>query len=68
LAKAYIVLKKGEPATDKEIIDFVRERIAKHKAPRLVEFVDNMPMGPIGNILKRGLRGHKDGKMRVTPL
>ena len=57
MAKAYIVLKKGELSTDKEIIDFVKEPIAKYKVPRLVEFVDTMPMGPIGKILKRELRG-----------
>lgn len=56
LAKAYIVLKKGETATEKEIIDYVRSRIAKFKAPRLVEFVESLPQGPTGKILKRELR------------
>jgi long-chain acyl-CoA synthetase len=56
LAKAFIVLKKGETATDGEIIQFVRERIAKYKAPRLVEFVESLPQGPTGKILKRELR------------
>jgi len=56
VAKAYIVLKKGETATEKEIIDYVRGRIAKFKAPRAVEFVDSLPQGPTGKILKRELR------------
>jgi long-chain acyl-CoA synthetase len=56
LAKAYIVLRKGETATEKEIIDYVRSRIAKFKAPRLVEFVESLPQGPTGKILKRELR------------
>lgn len=56
LAKAYIVLKKGQTATEKEIIDYVRTRIAKFKAPRLVEFVESLPQGPTGKILKRELR------------
>jgi long-chain acyl-CoA synthetase len=56
LAKAYIVLKEGEVATEEEIINFVRERIAKFKAPRMVEFVDSFPLGPTGKILKRTLR------------
>lgn len=56
LAKAFIVLKEGEEATEKEIIDFVRGRIAKFKAPRLVEFVDSLPQGPTGKLLKRKLR------------
>jgi len=56
IAKAYIVLKKGQTATEKEIIDYVRERIAKFKAPRKVEFVDSLPQGPTGKILKRVLK------------
>lgn len=61
LAKAFIVLKKGESATEEEIIQFVRERMAKYKAPRLVEFVESLPQGPTGKILKRELRD-KSGK------
>jgi long-chain acyl-CoA synthetase len=56
LAKAYIVLKKGATATEKEIINYVRERIAKYKAPKMVEFVDSLPQGPTGKILKKELR------------
>jgi long-chain acyl-CoA synthetase len=56
LAKAYIVLKKGEVATEEEIIQFTRQRIAKYKAPRSVEFVESLPQGPTGKILKRELR------------
>ncbi len=56
LPKAFIVLKKGVTCTESEIIDFVRSRIAKYKAPRIVEFVDSLPQGPSGKILKRELR------------
>jgi acyl-CoA synthetase (AMP-forming)/AMP-acid ligase II len=56
LARAYIVLKKGETATEQEIIDFARVKMAKFKAPRMVAFVDSLPQGPTGKILKRELR------------
>jgi long-chain acyl-CoA synthetase len=56
LAKAYIVLRQDMTATEKEIIDFVRSKIAKFKAPRAVEFIDALPQGPTGKILKRELR------------
>jgi len=56
LAKAYIVLKEGMQATEDEIIEFVRSKIAKFKAPRMVEFVTSLPQGPTGKILKRALR------------
>jgi long-chain acyl-CoA synthetase len=63
LAKAYIVLKEGTSAGEREIIDFVRGRIAKFKAPRMVEFVKELPLGPTGKILKRELRNRhgRDG-------
>ena len=56
LARAYIVLRQDMTATEKEIIDFVRGKIAKFKAPRTVEFIDALPQGPTGKILKRELR------------
>ncbi len=56
IAKAYVVLKDGEEATEEEIIAFCRERIAKYKAPRAVEFRDTLPTTPTGKILKRQLR------------
>jgi long-chain acyl-CoA synthetase len=56
IAKAYIVLKEGQNATEREIIDFCRDRIAKYKAPRAVEFRDTLPTTPTGKILKRALR------------
>ena len=56
LAVAYVVLKAGASATERDIIDFVRSRIAKYKAPRRVEFVNSLPQGPTGKILKRELR------------
>jgi long-chain acyl-CoA synthetase len=56
IAKAFIILKKGMTATEKEIIDFARSKMAKFKAPRAVEFVDELPQGTTGKILKRELR------------
>ncbi len=53
--KAYIVLKSGESVTEKEIIDFCRERMAKYKAPTIVEFRDELPKSMVGKILRRVL-------------
>jgi len=54
--KAFIVLKDGETATEEEIISFCRENMAAYKAPRLVEFRDDLPKSMIGKILRRELR------------
>ena len=65
LATAFIVLKKGEQCSEQEIIDFARERMAKFKAPRKVNFVDSLPMGPTGKLLKKKLKEEILG--RLTP-
>jgi long-chain acyl-CoA synthetase len=54
--KAFVVLKEGESATAEEIIAFCRERMAVYRAPRLVEFRDDLPKSIIGKVLRRELR------------
>jgi acyl-CoA synthetase (AMP-forming)/AMP-acid ligase II len=54
--KAVIVLKPGQSATEQEIIDFTRSRIAKFKAPTSVDFIELLPRNPSGKVLKRELR------------
>ena len=53
---ACIVLRPGESATEDEIRDFCRERIAHYKVPRYVRFVDGFPMTVTGKIQKYLLR------------
>jgi len=54
--KAFVVLKEGQSATADEIIAFCRERMASYRAPRLVEFRDDLPKSIIGKVLRRELR------------
>ncbi|MEW6186553.1 MAG: long-chain-fatty-acid--CoA ligase [Thermodesulfobacteriota bacterium] len=54
--KAAVVLKPGKEATEQEILDFTRERIAKYKTPRTINFMDTLPKTPSGKILKRTLK------------
>lgn len=53
--KSFVVLKEGERATEEEIIAFCRERLADFKCPRRVEFLEEIPKGPTGKLLKREL-------------
>ncbi|MHA1536453.1 MAG: class I adenylate-forming enzyme family protein [Alphaproteobacteria bacterium] len=53
---AHIVLKPGANAEAKEIEDFVADKIARHKRPRLVAFVDDLPKTSIGKVRKNILR------------
>jgi len=56
IPKAYIVLKPGQTASPDEIMDYVKDRLAKYKKLRAVEFVAELPKGPTGKILRRKLR------------
>jgi long-chain acyl-CoA synthetase len=56
IPKAFIVLKEGAEATEEEMIEFVRERIAPYKRIREVEFRDELPMTLVGKVLKKDLR------------
>ena len=52
---AYIVLKEGETAHSKEILRWMKERLALYKIPRRIEFIKEMPRNSLGKILKREL-------------
>jgi long-chain acyl-CoA synthetase len=54
--KAVIALKAGQAATADDMIAWCKERLAAYKYPRVVEFVEALPKGPTGKILKRELR------------
>ncbi len=51
--KAYIVLKDGATATEKELDEFCRNNLAAFKVPRIYEFVSTIPRTPSGKILNR---------------
>jgi fatty-acyl-CoA synthase len=53
--KAFVTLNEGEEATEDEIIDFVKDNIAKFKAPAAVEFGE-LPKTATGKIQKYVLR------------
>ena len=53
--KAFISLKPGSTASEKEIIAYVRERVAHFKAPKMVEFGE-LPKTSTGKIQKFALR------------
>jgi long-chain acyl-CoA synthetase len=50
---AAVVLHEGEQLEPEEVSAFVKERIAAYKYPRAVWFLDDLPKGPTGKILKR---------------
>ncbi len=61
--KAFVVLREGvTTAHDKlsvELQEFVKARLSKHKYPRAVEFVSDLPRNDRGKVDRRALRGQR---------
>lgn len=53
--KAFVVLEPGSEVTEQELIDFCRERLARYKLPRFVEFRTQLPKTFVGKVLRRKL-------------
>jgi long-chain acyl-CoA synthetase len=56
--KAFVVLKdpSSKENAERDILDFCKERLAKYKVPRQVEFVPDLPKTLVGKVLKRKLK------------
>jgi acyl-CoA synthetase (AMP-forming)/AMP-acid ligase II len=54
--KAVVVLKAEATATSEELIEFCRGSLAAFKAPKSVEFRDELPKSAVGKILRRVIR------------
>ncbi|QJY50269.1 AMP-binding protein [Pseudonocardia broussonetiae] len=54
--KAFVVLEEGQQVDGQELIDHVRSRIARYKAPREVEIVTSLPKTSTGKVQKFELR------------
>ncbi|MES9593225.1 long-chain fatty acid--CoA ligase [Streptomyces sp. NPDC094045] len=53
---AVVVVRAGaEAVTERELIAWSRERLGRHKYPRIVRFTESLPLGPTGKVLKRAL-------------
>ncbi|MFH2011107.1 MAG: long-chain-fatty-acid--CoA ligase [Pseudomonadota bacterium] len=53
--RAIVVLKEGEEATEEEIVEYCRSKLATFKRPTSVIFVDTLPRNQMGKVLKRVL-------------
>ena len=49
---ACIVLKDGMQISKEEMTDYIKSRMARHKVPQYIEFVDSFPMNAAGKVLK----------------
>lgn len=62
---AYVVLRKGVPVTETDLIEHMQHRLAGYKVPRRVIFRDALPISAAGKILKREL-GHAEESISTS--
>ncbi len=56
MVTAIVVLRPNQSVTVEELIAFTKERIGSVKAPKNIEFWDDMPRSAVGKILKNEIR------------
>jgi len=54
--KAVVALKPGTAATEHELMEFCKARLAGYKKPRSIDFIDELPKNAAGKIDKAGLK------------
>ena len=60
--KACVVLKQGETATEKDLMEFAKESLVPHKVPVMIEFFSELPKSNIGKTLHSVLRRRESEK------
>jgi long-chain acyl-CoA synthetase len=63
--RAVVSLKPGQSASEQEIIEYCKERMAAFKYPRTVEIRDTLPKTATGKILKRELRAATEASVEA---
>lgn len=64
--KVFAVLKQGKTATQEELIEYCRDKLARYKLPTEIEFRDDLPKTNMGKILKKELRAEEMAKREKT--
>lgn len=54
--KVFAVLKENETATQEELIEYCKGKLATYKLPTEIEFRDELPKTNVGKVLKKDLR------------
>ena len=65
--RAYAVPKPDRAPTERQVIDFVRSRLAHYKCPTSVVFVDTLPRTASGKVMKQELRKLAKLSSRAAP-
>jgi fatty-acyl-CoA synthase len=58
--KAFVVLRGGAEVTAEDLTGHVKAHLAAYKAPREIEFLEELPRNATGKVLKRELRSREE--------
>lgn len=61
-AKVFIVLKEGENATQEELIEYAKTKLAVYKVPTEIEFRKELPKSLVGKVLRKELKEEEKAK------
>jgi long-chain acyl-CoA synthetase len=64
--KAFVVSRSGASTTEEEVLAFCKERLAAYKAPKAVEFREELPKSAVGKLLRRVLVDEERAKTGAT--
>jgi long-chain acyl-CoA synthetase len=64
--KAFVVSRSGASTTEEEVLAFCKERLAAYKAPKAVEFREELPKSAVGKLLRRVLVDEERAKTEAT--
>jgi len=62
--KVYVVLKEGETATQEELIEYCKTKLAVYKLPTQIEFRKELPKTIVGKVLRKTLRAEEMEKSK----
>lgn len=54
--KVFLQLKEGETMDEEEVVAYCRERLTPYKVPKIVEFIDEIPLTSVGKADRKALR------------
>lgn len=59
---AVVVLREGQEAGPDDLIAYCKEGLARHKAPKRIDIVSQLPLSPAGKVLRRKVREQVEEK------
>ena len=62
-AKVFVVLNQGETATEEELLEYCKDKLATFKLPTMIEFRDELPKTNVGKVLKKDLKAEEMEKL-----